>query len=748
MALGRCQSHRTLECDFGGRLRVYDFGMKLRSLVVTLICGSIALTGCGGDSDASKSGQKERASESNNPRNGGTAKSEFVIPEGDITDAPETREVTLESASANFAAAFPDLAAEFGGDDRAAAEAIEPSQALTDAFTVWDQLSSEQQASVREALRPDATLAGSVVGDEVVLSDEAPGSDVPAPAGQILPMRTQAEQALFELRDIKVELQRRTGFTLTKGFSVVVDPTELPRAETTAWAVAVAIVPVIEIPPRWLGMNRTDCVIFVGQRAFNSSELQRRSVLAHELFHCMQHEAMGSRTVAEWSSIPAWVTEGTAAWVGEKFVNGSGTSLARSWWDIYLGGNTFEGSRHGFTLFRGNGYPAIGYFEFLNANGVDMWTRALNVLVGNSTNSSAFAFFNRGVDATVLARWGAGAAQQSGWPAPWRAPMIGSYDFRRPPKQIPIRIGSSSNDAIGLGANALYRYNIDSSVEVLELRVTGQAHLGFNGADEQTLTTGTTLRWCVKGTECLCASGTPPNLNPGLIPATPGVPLTLALAAITGPASAVAVGYSTQDLCDRCPPAPDGGGRPGRHLRLAPSVEPECASPPPASPDCIVGTWSLDANQLLANLPPEAQQGGTITGFTGALVLTFGADGAFTTTFDDVKMATVAPIAGADGVEEDREQQVILAGNVQSRYSYDGTTLQSTGGTRNISGKVTLDIPGAGKFDFDFPAPAIEAIINGFGVAGGGTLAQAAQCSPATLTITGSSGGPMTLSRV
>lgn len=332
--------------------------MEIRHIAVIV---ALAAVGCGGSDTAAR--KSDGASSS-------AVRKAQVVERVDLEATNETRTVTPASAKSNFSSAFPSLAGAKGKESGS-----EPSQALTDMFSVWDTLDANDRAQVREALQPDSALVGTVIGKDI-----APiGANLGGAAGQMVPMRTQAEQALFELRDISVELERRTGVTLTKGYSVVVDPTDLPRSETTAWAVAVAMLPVLDVPPRWVGMDTTDCVVFVGQRAFNSSETQRRSVLAHELFHCFQYQAMGGRTVAEWTAIPAWVTEGTAAWVGEKYVNGSGTSLARSWWDIYLGGQNAGGARHGFALFGGNGYPGIGYFEYLNANGVDMWHRAERV---------------------------------------------------------------------------------------------------------------------------------------------------------------------------------------------------------------------------------------------------------------------------------------------------------------------------------------------------------------------------------
>jgi len=98
----------------------------------------------------------------------------------------------------------------------------------------------------------------------------------------------------------------------------------------------------------------------------------RRTSLAHEYFHCHQR-AVSASSVGSFFRRTPWLIEGSAAWVGERYANGS--SISRGWWAQAVKGTatnlyaedacpilTTGGPPNGCIFGRPKGYSAIAFW--------------------------------------------------------------------------------------------------------------------------------------------------------------------------------------------------------------------------------------------------------------------------------------------------------------------------------------------------------------------------------------------------
>ena len=104
------------------------------------------------------------------------------------------------------------------------------------------------------------------------------------------------------------------------------------------------------------------CVVYINPHLYHSLDSSlTNDALTHEMFHCFQ--AADYATLKAFYAAPAWLIEGSAAWVGQTLA--PSPSLALSWWDGYLlsvGTPLFDMS-----------YDAIGFFAHMNETGTDPW---------------------------------------------------------------------------------------------------------------------------------------------------------------------------------------------------------------------------------------------------------------------------------------------------------------------------------------------------------------------------------------
>jgi len=104
------------------------------------------------------------------------------------------------------------------------------------------------------------------------------------------------------------------------------------------------------------------CVVYINPRLYHSVDTSlTNDSLTHEMFHCFQ--AADYATLKAFYDAPAWLIEGSAAWVGQTLA--PSPTLGLSWWNGYL-------LSFGTSLFDME-YDAIGFFAHMDETGTEPW---------------------------------------------------------------------------------------------------------------------------------------------------------------------------------------------------------------------------------------------------------------------------------------------------------------------------------------------------------------------------------------
>lgn len=331
------------------------------------------------------------------------------------------------------------------------------------------------------------------------------------------------------------------------------------------------------------------CHVRVGLRALRDLVARNpggKAVLFHEIFHCYQY-AHFPGTYAAWAdaaSTNPWWIEGAASWAGEAAVHGSNSPYARDWWSYYL-------SRQPWSLF-GSQYDAIGFYETLARQGVDVWSKLLPLLNRQSNFARLEFMVDSGtsrLDAVTSA-----AHRNAALGAPWtlNSPLI-PPDLRtgRAPQDRGILPRGNAMSVVAFpGQQQLNRWDFGDGVAFVYLTGGGIGRASFGPNREQTFGPGVLQMWC-REPPCTCPDGS----NPRGVPAVE-VPRDAALVlAHTGnfrsDGEVMVRAMTREEACG----APDA------------AVD---APPPPGRCDpCLDGAWHIDKDnerEALRRVVPQA----------------------------------------------------------------------------------------------------------------------------------------------
>lgn len=297
---------------------------------------------------------------------------------------------------------------------------------------------------------------------------------------------------------VAADLSGRVGRSLSKPFYITTEqgyqdafPLEDATGET---------VPVVQRNHRWvdaqdpaLGLTDwTACLIVLPDDLASQDGLRGvKAILAHELYHCYQYERTGiGRT------LPDWLVEGSAMWVGEEYVGG--TPFSRPYWQSYLTTSPPLYDRS---------YDAMGAFAHLKNRGANVW-QALNAILDNPDPEAGFVAAAQATgEETFLRTWATGLARQSSWGSEWDTTGPAITSDRRSPTHVsvPAEIGFRGA-APGLVETGL------PSGKVIQITANLYGALHFGGATGQNvnLSPGFSQRYCV-GESCRCSDGSTPS---------------------------------------------------------------------------------------------------------------------------------------------------------------------------------------------------------------------------------------------
>jgi len=332
-----------------------------------------------------------------------------------------------------------------------------------------DELTPDQKAVVDAALSPDANAP-------VV---------TPAPSGSsgvriVLAADKPASYYAGLIASAQSVIAGKLGRSLHLGWSVTINATQGDSDATLAYTV-MGIKPVQGV---------TGCTVHINPTLAAVTESAADSAtMAHEIFHCFQSDWLDQH--GGYRTIPDWIKEGQAEWVGETV--GGPSTVGQNWWGTYL--TTMD------TALWQRTYDAVGFYLHLSEVGIDPW-KHLDAMLAATSNSDAFKAAGA-TDDSFLDTWSSGLFRDSKLGAPWNTQALWQLQAKAQPHDVTVANG----DIRDLSTNPVVNQDntVTSSADVVEVRMQGhvRVHTAPDG-DE----VATTQRWlCTRSGGCTCPTG-------------------------------------------------------------------------------------------------------------------------------------------------------------------------------------------------------------------------------------------------
>ncbi|HIK44263.1 MAG TPA: VWD domain-containing protein [Leptolyngbyaceae cyanobacterium M65_K2018_010] len=283
------------------------------------------------------------------------------------------------------------------------------------------------------------------------------------------------------------------------------------------------------------------CLVVISNTWNDLVETDKRSNIAHELYHCYQREKVGAL-----SPLPPWVLEGSASWAGEMFSGGS--NLGTNRWQRYL--TTYA-------QIEDRSYDALGVFAHMAYSGAgNVWTlidRALTPPLPPPAAEAAWIERFLGLMANreeFLQTWAMGLERNPSQPA-WNTNGPGITGDRREIQTLAIPQGRRITRTI----QRLYQLNLPEG-EVVSVQASS-SHGGIRWGDaETTRISGSFYQWYCLGDSCRCEDGRMPA-------GVTSVDSPQATIALTGYPGDGELGIDpVENPCEEEPETADGGSEP------------------------------------------------------------------------------------------------------------------------------------------------------------------------------------------
>ena len=283
--------------------------------------------------------------------------------------------------------------------------------------------------------------------------------------------------------------------------------------------------------------------------------------MAHELFHCFQYDVASSAKAS--GRLPAWLAEGSAAWVGE--VISFGSTLGEEYWETWLK----EPLR---PLFE-HDYGGIGFFMHLAESGVDPWPLLVSMLQkGESSSIDAYTVATKGKSAArMIDAWGPSFIRDVSLRPDWSSAGPGLPEYvKTPVPQEPL--GSDGSYILAVPPEAGFAARFDVSADVIVLKgKTARGMVRFADGTQWALQEVLGKPICLEGT-CSCPSGSAGAAHDWQ-KGSKGL-LLVGISGHTDGAHVIVEGYDVKTTCDLppfdfqpeepcwCPPGPLGATGP------------------------------------------------------------------------------------------------------------------------------------------------------------------------------------------
>ena len=279
------------------------------------------------------------------------------------------------------------------------------------------------------------------------------------------------------------------------------------------------------------------------------------SVMAHEVFHCYQHQQVGN--AKDMATVHRWIVEGEPTWVMAA-LHPTATVFQKDW------------QADGFSPYRSysdRGQDAIGVLGHLDdvtgGSGSAVWDHLLTLdAIGVGGNDAGpFSLLIQGNETPDYMSWGSSYFETPG-NASWRMVSPASAPTSGPPPgQANVAPGSVIHAAVGQYQAGLMQ--VDASADIVAvLLMTGYGRLHDNGfALETPLDSSGPLVLCMKQGGCRCPDGSP---GASLITRPAVSPLSIGIDGGDVVGDLTLAGKSIDDFCkkpdQKSPSDPGGGG--------------------------------------------------------------------------------------------------------------------------------------------------------------------------------------------
>lgn len=572
-----------------------------------------------------------------------------------LTAMREETGVTKEFALAQFVAFFGELesAPEYSYDG---SMPIFATHALFEILNFEDELASETMSEIIKRILPNSTRSNDnkITGNNGTLSSTLQVNGIDEN------YQTLAREISVELgnrfnrpiqKEIEVARASSADFGLTNKTRAIAYMLPL-QGKLGSYGITLNDIPFESEDTCWLVINENEEASLPFD---NLSEIEREMVIAHEVTHCFQDEMMS----LEYLSNSSWIIEGTAAWVGEAYVGGSG--LFQNIWANY--------ETPIYKMFS-QSYSAIGFWSHVaQVPEVDFWTILPTIF--DSTTGISNQDLNTVIDLIGIdaySSWPAGRARQPSWGPAWHSIGIGG----RTDSVVP-GLFTRKEKGILSGETELLMLNpkaIENRPTILEIKTNSHGRIRWDTPETEVILSGPnvgteTINICVSKEECVCENG---SLLEGYEKVLDNRKTQSLIIAIASAESETTFNHEYIDVLANCPA--------DTLLPMQPDQPIGTNNDP-----CMVGQWGLD----LADLNSQASGSGI---YAGNQTLTLNANGigreAVSITFTGMR------IVGT-------EQQIIKTtnnGNIDFRWSTNGADYIIEDSMFDIVVKTTTTING------------------------------------------------------
>jgi hypothetical protein len=249
------------------------------------------------------------------------------------------------------------------------------------------------------------------------------------------------------------------------------------------------------------------CVIRVAAFAQERERRFRRGLLAHEVTHCLQYEAMGLKTVPR-TTARYWLTEGSAEWASYEYVHGTWHNVV--YWDAYASNPTralYIRSR-----------AAVGFYAHIDRRTRNpwrvvwrmwrAWARPGRIL---ERHHAAFGVAQRAAGGAAFAQtWATSFARRKALGDAWemRGPGLGPPTATQGPTELKVE-ATPHQAPVGPAAVGVWAF-VAPDGAIVQVRGEGYATLQLPGPDgartpDMTRAGQYSITYCV--TECICPDG-------------------------------------------------------------------------------------------------------------------------------------------------------------------------------------------------------------------------------------------------